>query len=148
MTDLVFVDTNILVYLRDDKALSKQQMASLWMERLVRLSAACLNLQVLNEYASVMFKRQPDRPPDDVRREIDVFGTWGRRALQPEDVRVAWMVREALGFQWFDCLLLASASNDGCNVFLSEDMIDGARFGDLLIVNPFKHHPDEFLPAD
>ncbi len=71
----------------------------------------------------------------------------GAQGMQ-QDLRIAWMVREALGFQWFDCLLLASASNDGCNVFLSEDMTDGARFGDLVIVNPFLHHPDEFLTSD
>jgi predicted nucleic acid-binding protein len=102
----------------------------------------------LNEYARVLLKRDPARAIRDVREEVADVGVWGQRALDQDDVRVAWMVREALGYQWFDCLLIASASNDRCDVFLSEDMTDGARFRDLVVVNPFIHTPDAFLTAN
>ncbi len=110
---------------------------------------ALVNLQVLNEYVGVILKRSATAARSKTFvRKVEQFAVWGQRSLHMQDLRIAWMVREALGFQWFDCLLLASASNDGCNVFLSEDMTDGARFGDLVIVNPFLHHPDEFLTSD
>jgi predicted nucleic acid-binding protein len=148
VTGRFFIDTNVLVYARDQGAADKQHAAHNWLSRLGDAGAAYVNLQVLNEFARVLMKRGPQRAIDDIKSEVNDAAIWGQRALQPDDMRVAWMVREALGYQWFDCLLLASASNDGCDVFLSEDMTDGARFGDLVIVNPFLHHPDEFLTSD
>jgi predicted nucleic acid-binding protein len=148
MINRAFIDTNILVYARDRDTPDKQVKAAYWLGALADKGLAYVNLQVLNEFTRVLFKRSQRLSLDDIRAEVDDAAVWGRRALQPEDVRVAWMVREALGYQWFDCLLLASASNDGCDVFLSEDMTDGARFGDLVIVNPFLHHPDDFLASD
>ncbi len=145
MSSRVFIDTNVLVYLRDAGAAAKRGAAAIWLKRLVDVSAAYINLQVLNEYMAVVLRKEPSIPIDELKQDIETFAVWGQRPLDQDDMRVAWMVRERFGFQWFDCLLVASASNDGCDVFLSEDMIDGARFGDLVIVNPFLHHPDEFL---
>jgi predicted nucleic acid-binding protein len=38
---------------------------------------------------------------------------------------------------WWDALLLATAERHGCNIVLSENMQDGARFGGITILNPF-----------
>jgi predicted nucleic acid-binding protein len=34
-------------------------------------------------------------------------------------------------------VLLASAAEAGCTIILSEDMADGARFGSIVVANPF-----------
>ncbi len=57
-------------------------------------------------------------------------------------------IRTSHGFQWYDCLLLAAAQRADCRFFLTEDMTDGMRLGDLTIINPFAHHPDELLRPD
>jgi predicted nucleic acid-binding protein len=40
-------------------------------------------------------------------------------------------------FGWWDALLLATAERHGCEIVLSEDMQDGARFRALTILDPF-----------
>lgn len=144
-TDLVFVDTNILIYARDTTAGEKQRVAAEWLERLAGSARGRVNLQVVNELTRFILRKEPHRPLAAVRAEVGRFAIWGKRALDEGDVDLAWEIRRASGFPWFDCLLLASASNDGCDVFLSEDMRDGARFGRLTIVDPFRHDPDHVL---
>jgi predicted nucleic acid-binding protein len=70
---------------------------------------------------------------------------YGDAALTEQDVAAAWDVRGSLGYQWFDWLLLASASLRGCRYFLSEDMSDGARVRDVTILNPFRHKPADLF---
>lgn len=144
-TKLVFVDTNVLIYVRDKATEEKRHVASSWLRTLSETSRGRVNLQVLNEFTRYILRKEPRRPLDEVRAEVAAFSAWGDRPVEARDVDRAWEVRRASGFQWFDCLLLASASNDGCDVFLSEDMRDGARFGRLTIVDPFRHDPDHVL---
>jgi predicted nucleic acid-binding protein len=40
-------------------------------------------------------------------------------------------------FGWWDALLLATAARHGCEVVLSEDMQDGARFAGVTILDLF-----------
>jgi predicted nucleic acid-binding protein len=43
------------------------------------------------------------------------------------------------GFSYYDCLMLASALDSGCEIIYTEDMNDGQIIGGTLkIVNPFK----------
>jgi predicted nucleic acid-binding protein len=37
---------------------------------------------------------------------------------------------------WWDALLVATAERHGCDIVLSEDMQDGARFGRVTILDP------------
>ena len=74
-----------------------------------------------------------------------MLASYGAAPLSAAEMDNAWDVREALGYQWFDCLLIASAANAGCSHFLSEDMSHGERYGSLTIINPFKVDPVSFL---
>jgi predicted nucleic acid-binding protein len=38
---------------------------------------------------------------------------------------------------WWDALLMATAERHGCDIVLSEDMQDGARFGGVTVLDPF-----------
>jgi predicted nucleic acid-binding protein len=40
-------------------------------------------------------------------------------------------------FAWWDALLLATAERQGCEIVLSEDMQESARFGRVTILDPF-----------
>ena len=50
MSVTCFVDTNLLVYARDAKELSKQPLAEAWLEALWRLRRGRLSYQVLHQY--------------------------------------------------------------------------------------------------
>ena len=145
MIGRVFVDTNVLIYTRDVKAEEKRQTAFAWLDRLETSGRLLINLQVINELTRWLLRNDPHRPPQAIRREVDAMRAYGDAPVSAPECDVAWDVRETLGYQWFDCLLLASAANAGCSHFLSEDMGHETRYGSLTIINPFRVDPDSFL---
>ena len=145
MSDRVFVDTNVLIYARDGRDAGKRERAAAWLLALGSADAACVNLQILNELTNWILRNERQRPIEDVRDELASLGAWGTSPLTDDDVEIAWAVRRQLGYQWFDCLLVASACNAGCSVFLTEDMTHGANFEGLTLVNPFRTSPDDVL---
>lgn len=60
MPDLVFVDTNVLVYARDAARAEKQARAAAWMRHLWESRTGRLSFQVLQEYyVTVSAKLRP-----------------------------------------------------------------------------------------
>jgi len=148
MTVRTFVDTNVIIYARDRSEGDKWQRARAWLDKLSADGRLVTNLQVLNEFARWLLRNERTRSIDSLRNEIDLLSDYGANSLTAADVEQAWDVRSQLGYQWFDCLLIASAANAGCGHFLSEDMSHGARYGSLTIINPFRVDPDAFLKAN
>ncbi len=144
-TERVFVDTNVLIYARDARSIEKRQMATTWLLELGARAHASLNLQVLNELTRWILKNEPYRSRTEIQKEIDALRVWGDKPLSAEDMKVAWVVRDKLGYQWFDCLLLAAAHLQGCRYFLTEDMAHGTTFLDLTLINPFRLTPDDLF---
>jgi predicted nucleic acid-binding protein len=144
-TRLVFVDTNVLIYARDQKDLEKRTKARTWLRMLGEHRCGRVNLQVLNEFARWVLKNESRRPLGEVRAEVDMLRAWGDTLVADEEVELAWAVRQRLGFQWFDCLLLAAARLLGCTHFLTEDMTEGATFETLRLVHPFRTSASDFL---
>lgn len=145
MTARVFVDTNILIYARDRKAAVKRERAQLWLAELAYSGRLVINLQVINELTRWTLRAEPQRPLVDIQKEIAALRSYGDASVGTAETDIAWQIRGALGYQWFDCLLLASALTAGCAYFLSEDMGDNARYDSLIIVNPFRIGPKELL---
>ena len=146
MTRRVFIDTNILIYTRDQRCATKRDTARAWLRELAAARLAYVNLQVLNELTRWVLANERDRDLDEVRAEIDELRLWGEKPLDEEETALAWLVRREFGFQWFDCLLIGAAERAGCDVFLTEDMVDRARFNSVLLVNPFRASISDILP--
>jgi predicted nucleic acid-binding protein len=145
MTDRIFVDTNVLIYGRDSKQGDKKAVAQEWVRSLGAHGAARINLQVLNELTRWILRNEPGRPLADIQQEIEALKVWGDKPPDEEELEVAWAVRDKLGYQWFDCLLIAAAQLAGCRYFLTEDMAHGAVFDGLTLINPFRTSPDDVL---
>lgn len=145
MNDRVFVDTNVLIYARDGRESGKRERAASWLLALGSANAARINLQVVNELTNWILRNERHRPLTEVQEELAALGSWGTEPIADDEVKTAWAVRERLGYQWFDCLLVASAHNDGCRYFLSEDMAHGATFEGLTLLNPFQASLDDVL---
>ena len=145
MSDRVFVDTNVLVYARDRREVDKRERSASWLLALGGADRACINLQVVNELTNWILRHESHRPHVDIQEELAALRVWGANPITDEEVETAWAVRQRLGYQWFDCLLLASACHAGCTVFLTEDMAHGASFEGLTLINPFRASPDDVL---
>jgi predicted nucleic acid-binding protein len=141
----VFADTNVAFYSRDEAADAKVTAAGQWLMHAGNQGALCVNLQVLNELASVLFRKRRHLSSEQVYDAIDKLAVFGTESISVETVLSARNIRTATSYSWWDCLLLASALELGCSHFLSEDLQDGHQIGGLTIINPFTHAPEEIL---
>lgn len=145
MTDLVFVDTNVLIYARDRKSVEKRRVAQDWLSALGQTGRGRTNFQVINEFTRWVLVNEARRPLPDIRAEVDKLRVWGDTPVEADHLQLAWIARQHFGFQWFDCLLLAAARLLDCGYFLTEDMSEGVNFGPMRLINPFNTDPSTIL---
>lgn len=126
-----FLDTNILVYAQQTgpKATISQDLIA---------KGGTISVQVLNELTNVLRKKD-NRSWLDIELVLDDVDN----ALEPAMPLIAATSRAALalardhGFSFYDALIIASATEAGCDVLYSEDLQHGRSIGGLAIVNPF-----------
>ncbi|MGY6629494.1 MAG: PIN domain-containing protein [Wenzhouxiangella sp.] len=138
MTDLYFVDTNILVYARDVTEPQKHLAAREWLRHLWANRTGRISTQILKEYYQVVTRRlQPGMPVDEAREDIRGLQTWNPQDINAATLEVAWVVEDRFGFSWWDSLIVASAQQAGCRYLLSEDLQNQQAIGPLTVINPF-----------
>lgn len=142
--ELVFVDTNVLVYARDSREPPKQQRAEEWLAHLWRHRIGRLSLQVLQEYyISVTQKLKPGMERDAARRDVRDLWHWVPASSAVGLLEAAWTAQDEFRLSWWDALILASARLSGCETLLSEDFQHGQQFGTVRIASPFKATPTD-----
>ncbi len=128
-----FLDTNILIY-----AVAQGDPHAGRAAELLRAGGA-ISVQVLNEFADVARRKLGWSWPEIADAVAAI------RVLCPDPHPIGVVTHEAAlaiaardGFAFYDCLLIASALEIGCDTLLSEDMQDGRVIaGSLTIRNPF-----------
>ena len=131
-------DTNILLYTLPAPTNTKRNQARDLLIRGARPRAGILLLQSLTEFSHVA-ARKFGLSINSIRRRLrDWRGAIPVQAAGEEDLMAALdLVRDhRIGF--WDALLCATARRAGLQYLLSEDMQDGRRLGNLMIVNPFR----------
>jgi predicted nucleic acid-binding protein len=142
MTDLYFVDTNVLVYARDSANPEKQESALDWIRQLWTSRAGRLSVQVLNEYyVTVTRKLQPGMSIRDAREDVRNLAAWRPLPLDDVVVESAWTVEDRFGLSWWDSLIVAAAQVAGCRFLLSEDLQHEQELDGITILNPFTAAP-------
>lgn len=127
-----FFDTNVLVY-----AYSRVGYRTETARQLL-LDGGVVNVQVLNEFASV------------AQAKLGLTWTEVRQAIEkivilcpnPRPISIATHLRalalcERYGFSIWDGLIVAAAVEAGCTKLLTEDLQHGQTIEGLLIENPF-----------
>lgn len=141
---MITADSNIFVYLYDDRAPEKCATA----ERIVRALSerkSVVALQVVGEVQNVLrrkFKTPNWKAAQVGHNLLQAFETF---AYSRDAVDRALEQLSTGRFSYWDALLLASADEAGCTALLSEDMHSGDHLGHVEIVNPFA--PDGGLSA-
>jgi predicted nucleic acid-binding protein len=141
----VFIDSNVLLYARDEQSEDRAQLAAEWLRLLLDLGCGRTSLQALNEVTSVLLRKRTHLTAEQVFEQVDDLRPFGSTPVTWSIVSAARTLRIDTRYAWWDCLLLASALDLGCTHFLSEDMQDGQTIADgsqaLTIVDPFAHSP-------
>ncbi|MGH6956484.1 MAG: PIN domain-containing protein [Caulobacteraceae bacterium] len=133
---MITADTNVLVYLWDNYVPTKTSVAALAVSSLME-RASLLGLQVIGETQNAL-RRKLRQPPwqaaQNARALLSAFDTF---VASEANVAESLTMMAAGRLSYWDALLITAARDAGCRTLLSEDMQDGARFGDLEILNPF-----------
>jgi predicted nucleic acid-binding protein len=144
----VFVDTNVLVYVRDLSEPEKQRRAAAWVAALWNTGLGRLSYQVLQEYyVTLTAKLDLQRPTEDVREDVGALRAWNPVGIEHATIERAWDVQDRYGHSWWDALIVAAALQSGCRYLLTEDLQSGQSIDTATVISPFEHDPDEILSA-
>lgn len=135
MTDVVFVDTNILIYAHDTGAGTKRERAARTLEKLWDEHSGRLSVQVLQEfYVTVTQKLATARPT--AREIIRTYTPWVQHPTTPETILRASEIAELSRLSFWDALIVASAEQVNAAYLYTEDLNAGQTIAGVKIVNP------------
>ena len=133
-----FFDSNILVYMYDQRDLEKHRRAFDVVGSAMALGTGVLSAQVLGEFFNAVTRRIPDPLSDDVAEgAIRLFAV-----LPVVELDLA-LVQRAIGtcrryqISYWDALIIAAAERAGCTRILSEDLNPGQTYNGIPVINPF-----------
>ncbi len=137
MTDIVFVDTNILVYAHDADAGVKRDRAIETLRQLWEADKGRLSVQVLQEFfVNVTSKLKTSIARSTAREAVSAYAAWVRQPTTPDTVLRATDIAELTQISFWDALIVAAAEQAGAALLLSEDLNNGQSIAGVRIVNP------------
>lgn len=140
---LVFVDTNVLIYAEDTADPGKHARALAWLEALWDRRCGRVSTQALNEfYVNATHRLRPPMPMGDARAEVRRYQHWQPWQIDHQTVETAWAFEARFAVSYWDALILAAASHQGCQIVLTEELQHERRIDSLRIVNPFLLGPE------
>ena len=143
MTDLFFVDSNVLLYRRDSSSKAKQKRADEWLRVLWERGTGRLSVQVLNEfYVASTQKLKPGLTQREAREETRDFFTWNPVPVSSEVVESAFDIQTRYELSYWDSLIVSAARFANCRFLLTEDLQDGQEISGIKVINPFEHAPE------
>jgi predicted nucleic acid-binding protein len=144
MTEVSFVDTNILVYARDPRQERKQHLAAELIQRLWQERAGRTSVQVLNEYyVTITRKLKPFVDAEKAWDDVLTLMAWNAQPIDRDILIAAREVERRYSTSWWDALIVAAAQAQQCRVLLSEDFQDGMTFDQITVRNPFAEKVQE-----
>lgn len=132
MNDKVFLDTNILLYLLSDDAHKKDVAKKLFKNN------HNISIQVLNEFSNVSLKRFKLTTQDTKNIIEKISENSNIFSYSADTIMNALNLKERYKYQFYDCLILATALENSCTILYSEDMQHKQIIEkNLQIINPF-----------
>ena len=132
-----FIDTNVFVYAADSKNPAKRAVARKIITTAVSSGGCRVNVQVLNEFTSVAH-RKLGLTIDEIKAYLELFRALPVLPVAADVTEKGLDVMRRYEIQFYDALLLVSASESGCDEFISEDLNGGQIYCGMKAVNPFK----------
>ena len=146
MTELVFVDTNVLVYRFDTGKPEKQKAADAWVTRLWEIRSGRLSFQVLREFYVTVTRKLPNRlETGAARKVVHALLAWKPVACSDRLIGSAWEIEDRYSISWWDALIVAAAREQACTILLTEDLQDGQVLAGVRVTNPFLNEPEMVL---
>jgi len=142
MTDLVFVDSNVLVYSLDASEPEKQRHAESWLQHLWSNRVGRLSYQVLLEFYVIVTKKiDVTLSHEEARIVVRSLLAWDPVLTDHRTIAGAWAVQDRYQVSWWDSLIVSAAQIARCSYLLTEDLQHGQNLGGVEVVDPFRMSP-------
>ena len=131
----VFIDTNVLIYIYSIDEPDKRNIAiSLFNEN----NDTVLSIQVINELVNVLSKKFLLSGNDINIKISEIIHNCEIADISLELINNALIFKDRYKYSYFDCLIIASALENDCDILYSEDMQHNQIIENKLkIINPF-----------
>ena len=138
MKDKIFVDSNIWIYLFTSDDVSKNELARKFIaENTSKGNVFVVSYQVINEVGTVL-KRKKKFEELKIRFVFEtMFDLCVVQDFSQEIILKASIMRDTMSVSYWDSIIIATASESGCNYLTSEDMQTGQKISSLTIHNIF-----------
>ena len=134
MSDRIFIDTNVLIYLYSQEKEKQQIVLSIFESE----HTFCISTHVIMEFCNVLIKKLKyprntvDIALEDFKENFEIL------VVDFQMIQHALRIQEQYQYSFFDSLVLATAIVSNCTRVYSEDMQhDQLIDGMLRIWNPF-----------
>lgn len=136
MSDQIFFDTNIVIYLYSDTEIEKSNVV----ERLLnQRNHHVISTQVINEFAYVMHRKRKISYESIAKSVIELTASFDITKINLSTINYAFQIASTYKYAYFDSLMIASAIENNCNVLYSEDLHHGHVIEKKIeIRNPFE----------
>jgi predicted nucleic acid-binding protein len=137
-TEVMFVDTNVLVYAHDASETIRQPVAQTLLAELWRNRVGALSTQVLQEFYVVATRKfEPPMPRRQARQLVDAYSHWQLIHVDVPLIISASLLEERHSLSFWDALIVEAARRARATRLLTEDLQAGRRIDKMLIDNPF-----------
>jgi predicted nucleic acid-binding protein len=137
MSDVAFVDSNILIYAHDRDASSKRERAAAVLDTLWESGDGRLSVQVLQEFfVNATGKLNTPLARTTAREVVQTYAVWVRESTTANTVTRAIDIAELAQLSFWDALIVASAEQAGATLLYSEDLNDGQKIVGVTVRNP------------
>ncbi len=143
MTELIFVDSNVLIYAFDEGNPGKRDVARAWREALWKGRNGRVSFQVLYEFYVNVRKKWPPAAKL-ARAEVRDLLAWNPIAPNAVILEESWKIQDRYRLSFWDALIVAAAKACSCRYLLTEDLQPDQDLNGLLVINPFLHSPASF----
>jgi predicted nucleic acid-binding protein len=131
--EIVFIDSNVLIYAYSKTELKKRQQAINAMSP----NTNVISTQILSEFCNVCIKKL-QYPVSEIRDKItEILAVCKLFILDDETIQHALTIQERYGFSYFDSQVIAAAIECQCSYLYTEDLQDSQVIDGLTVKNIF-----------
>ena len=136
MTNKVFIDSNVWVYLFSDNENHKAKVVEKFLDDNAVKSIFVTSCQVVNEVCHVLKRHHLEE--EKIRTVIEsITNVCLIQDISKEVCLLASALREREPLSFWDSIIVATAKTAGCSFLISEDMQNGLAVDKLRIKNIF-----------
>lgn len=136
-TNKVFFDSNVLIYVVDDRDKRKQKIAVDLITKSIEDENGMISTQSLQEFYNATTRKllcTPDKAKDYAQIFAESFGV---KQVDTELIFNAIDISIKNQLSFWDSLIVSAAQDSGCIAVYSEDLNDGQIIEGVKILNPF-----------